>query len=243
MPVDAAFLEAAQPGDEIHLLDGRERHRHLKIVSRQGDSCLAETEQVIDALDQTQIELMRDQTLITQGVIGPLPEVVQPLVLFPNDTLLLTRDPEPGQDAERDENGAIITPARIHCTLEAAFESVRPGEHVWLDDGKIGGLVKANNGKTITIKITYTGPNGGRLRSEKGINFPDTEFQMSALTDKDIDDLAEVVDLVDMVALSFLRGPEDITLLQDHLYRLEAVLKNNLFNYTHLATVNLSIAI
>ena len=222
MPVDAAFLAAAQPGDEIRLIDGRERHRHLQITSKQGDSCLAETEQVIYALDQTHIELMRDQTLIVAGVIGPLPEVVQPLVLFPNDTLLLTRDPEPGQDAERDDNGAIIAPARIHCTLEAAFESVRPGEHVWLDDGKIGGLVKANDGKIITIKITYTGPNGGRLRSEKGINFPDTQFHMSALTDKDIADLAEVVDLVDMVALSFLRGPEDITVLQDHLYRLGA---------------------
>ena len=220
MPVDDPFLEAAQSGDEIHLVDGRERNRRLKIISRQDDSCLAETDQVIYALDRTQIDLVRDQSLVTQGVIGPLPEVVQPLVLFPNDTLLLTRDPEPGRDAERDEAGVVVAPAQIHCTLEAAFESVRPGEHVWLDDGKIGGLVKANDGKTITVKITYTGPNGGRLRSEKGINFPDTQFEMSALTDKDIADLGEVVDLVDMVALSFLRGPDDIMLLEDHLHRL-----------------------
>jgi len=220
MPVDSALLEAAQAGDEIRLVDGRGRNRHLRIISRQGDSHLVETDQVIYVLDRTQIDLVRDQVVIANGVIGPLPEVVLPLTLFPNDTLLLTRDPEPGRDAEQDESGAVIAPAQIHCTLAAAFESVRPGEHVWLDDGKIGGLVKANDGKIITVQITYTGPNGGRLRSEKGINFPDTHFEMSALTDKDIVDLGEVVGLVDMVALSFLRGPEDILLLEDHLHRL-----------------------
>ncbi len=220
LPVDRPLLEAAQPGDDIQFVDGRGRDRRLRIVSRQDDSCLAETDQVIYALDQTRIELVRDRTAIAQGVIGPLPEVVQPLTLFPNDTLLLTRDPEPGRDAQYDEAGALLAPARIHCTLAAAFESVRPGEHVWLDDGKIGGLVKANDGSAITVKITHTGPNGGRLRAEKGINFPDTQFAMSALTDKDIADLGEVVGLVDMVALSFLRGPEDILLLEDHLHRL-----------------------
>lgn len=220
LPVDRQLLEAAQPGDEIQFVDGRGRDRRLRVVSWQDDSCLAETDQVIYALDQTRIDLVRDRTVIAQGAIGPLPEVVLPLTLFPNDTLLLTRDPEPGRDAEHDEAGALLAPARIHCTLAAAFESVRPGEHVWLDDGKIGGLVKANDGSVITIKITHTGPNGGRLRAEKGINFPDTQFAMSALTDKDVADLGEVVGLVDMVALSFLRGPEDILLLEDHLHRL-----------------------
>ena len=45
-------------------------------------------------------------------------------------------------------------------------------------------------------------------------------IEISTLTDKDIVDLGEVVGLVDMVALSFLRGPEDILLLEDHLHRL-----------------------
>jgi pyruvate kinase len=45
---------------------------------------------------------------------------------------------------------------------------------------------------------------------------------MSALTPKDLADLELVVGFVDMVALSFLRGPDDILLLQDHLRRLGA---------------------
>jgi pyruvate kinase len=151
-----------------------------------------------------------------------LPEVVPPIALLPNDELLLLRADEPGQDAVRDESGAVLEPARIHCTLDAAFASVRPGENVWLDDGKIGGIVTANDGSTIRVKITRTGPNGARLRAEKGINFPDTQFALSALTAKDLADLEQVVGFVDMVALSFLRGPDDILVLEDHLHRLGA---------------------
>jgi len=222
MPVSRELLEAAQPGDELSLIDGRERERGLRVVSRQGQSCLAETEQIIYAVDQAPLTLLRDRTKIADGRIGPLPEITPPITLFPNDILLLTRAETPGENATRDDAGAVIGPAHVHCTLDAAFRSVRPGESVWLDDGKIGGMVKANDGEVITIRITHTGPNGGRLRAEKGINFPDTRFEMSALTDKDIADLTQVVGHVDMVALSFLRGPDDILLLEDHLHRLGA---------------------
>lgn len=222
MPVSRELLEAAQPGDELSLIDGRERERGLRVVSRQGQSCLAETEQIIYAVDQAPLTLLRDRTKIADGRIGPLPEITPPITLFPNDILLLTRAETPGENATRDDAGAVVGPAHVHCTLDAAFRSVRPGESVWLDDGKIGGMVKANDGEVITIRITHTGPNGGRLRAEKGINFPDTRFEMSALTDKDIADLTQVVGHVDMVALSFLRGPDDILLLEDHLHRLGA---------------------
>ncbi len=222
MPVSSMLLERAESDDELCFSDGRERDRGLRIVSRRGRSCLAEAEQVIYAMDQAPVDLIRSDAVIASGFIGPLPEITPPIMLFPNDMLILTREAALGEDAVRDESGAVVSPAHTHCTLEAAFQSVRPGEHVWLDDGKIGGMVKANDGECISIQITQTGANGGRLRAEKGINFPDTQFEMSALTDKDIADLAQVVGSVDMVALSFLRGPDDVLLLEDHLHRLGA---------------------
>jgi pyruvate kinase len=57
---------------------------------------------------------------------------------------------------------------------------------------------------------------------DKGINFPDTDFHTPALTDKDIADLNALAHEVDIIALSFLRNPEDVALLQDHLARLDA---------------------
>jgi pyruvate kinase len=222
MPVSPALLDIAESGDELGFSDGRKRERKLRLVSRQGRSWVAETEQIIYAVDRSPLELIRDPIVIATGLIGPLPEITPPILLFPNEVLILTREAVPGEDAVRDEAGVAVNPAHTHCTLEAAFQAVRPGEHVWLDDGKIGGLVTANDGESISIQITHTAANGGRLRAEKGINFPDTHFEMSALTDKDIADLTQVVGYVDMVALSFLRGPDDVLLLEDHLHRLGA---------------------
>jgi len=222
LPAPHDLLRAAQAGDELRLLGDRRHEPLLSIVARQGESLLAETDRSSYVLNASRVELLRCGEVMAAGTVGPLPEVVPPIGLVPNDELLLLRADEPGRDAVRDGSGVAVEPARIHCTLDAAFVSVRPGENVWLDDGKIGGIVTANDGSTIRVKITHTGPKGGRLRAEKGLNFPDTQFAMSALTAKDLADLEQVVGFVDTVALSFLRGPEDILLLEDHLHRLGA---------------------
>ena len=154
--------------------------------------------------------------------VGPLPGVVRPLVLAAGETLVLTRDATPGQAAMRDADGTLSRPAQIHCTLPAAFDRVRAGEHAWLDDGTLGGTVLANDGGRISINITHAPPTGARLRAEKGINFPDTDLGLAALTPKDLEDLREVVGFADMVALSFLRSPEDVLALEERLHELGA---------------------
>jgi pyruvate kinase len=138
------------------------------------------------------------------------------------DRLVLTRDPVPGSAAVADPSGNMARPAHIHCTLPAAFERVQPGDRVWLDDGKIGGVVVANDHAEIRINVTHAPPDGARLRAEKGINFPDTELGLAALTDKDRADLRSVVGFADMVALSFLRTAQDVETLEDALHELGA---------------------
>jgi pyruvate kinase len=54
------------------------------------------------------------------------------------------------------------------------------------------------------------------------INLPDTDLSIPALTDKDVADLEFVVRFADIVGLSFVRAPEDVFSLQDHLTRLGA---------------------
>jgi pyruvate kinase len=58
---------------------------------------------------------------------------------------------------------------------------------------------------------------GGRLGSEKGINLPDTELRLPALTDKDRADLTFVAHHADMVALSFVNSAEDVRELRSIL--------------------------
>lgn len=144
----------------------------------------------------------------------------KPLWLYAGDILVLTRADVPGQDGERDAIGVQRSPAQIHCTLEAAFQAVRVGQPVWLDDGKIGGVAEQVTADAIHVRIQHTPPEGGKLRAEKGINFPETTFALAALTTKDITDLTIMAGKVDMVALSFVRSPEDVLQLQTHLQRL-----------------------
>jgi pyruvate kinase len=58
------------------------------------------------------------------------------------------------------------------------------------------------------------------LHAAKGINVPDTDLPISALTDKDVADLAMVSELADFVELSFVREPADVIRLFEELDRL-----------------------
>jgi pyruvate kinase len=160
--------------------------------------------------------------MVAEHVAGDPPGVAAPIPLQVGETLVLTRDANPGRPARHDVTGALLTPASIHCTLPAAFEHARVGDRVWLDDGKIGGTVTGNDGERIEMTVTQVPPAGGRLRAEKGINFPDTELGLDALTDKDITDLREVVQFADIIALSFVRSPKDVHQLTERMEELGA---------------------
>jgi len=222
LPVIRPAALEFQVGDCLRLTDLRGRERELHLTSCDAQSAHATAEQTLCVEQGQAMTLVRDGCAVGECLVGTLPGVVQPILLQVGDTLALTRDPAPGQPAVRDANGVVLQPAQIHCTLPAAFERVRVGDRVWLDDGKIGGAVRSNDGQRIDIEITHAPPGGGKLRAEKGINFPDTELGLAALTDKDLDDLREVVGFADMVALSFLRTPEDVLRLEDQLHALGA---------------------
>ena len=211
-------------GDCLRLVDLRGRERALEVVAVEGASALAVVPQTAYVEQGQSLTVLRDGEPAPVGacLVDGLPGVVLPIVLQAGDTLVLTREATPGRQARREADGRIAEPAHIHCTLPAAFEQVRAGDRVWLDDGKIGGTVRSNDAQRIEVEITHAPPGGGKLRAEKGINFPDTELGLAALTDKDLDDLREVVGFADMVALSFLRTPEDVLRLEDELHALSA---------------------
>src|SRR5262249_6758555 len=196
--------------------------RAARIVSADGESRLAEFTNTAYIEEGLAATLHRNKEQIGAAQFSGLPSVTEPLHLAVGDQLLLTRSEKPGRAAVRDFNGQVVNPARIPCTLKEAFDAVKPGERVWFDDGKIGGMVTGNDGAVITVEITHTNLKGGRLRAEKGINLPDTDLNIPALTDKDLADLESVVRFADIIGLSFVREPEDVFSLQDHLKRLGA---------------------
>jgi pyruvate kinase len=151
------------------------------------------------------------------AAVGELPPVDVPLLLHPGDTLILTRDPAPGRAAIRNQQGHVVRPACIPCTLPEVFADVRPGHRVWLDDGKIGGIVRHVQADAVHVEITQAQVKGDKLGSSKGINLPDAELHLPALTDQDLRDLDLVAAHADLVGLSFVHRAEEVTELQERL--------------------------
>ncbi len=222
LPIDLDLLANIHAGDHLDVEDTRGNRRHLTVKERFGGSWLAHCFQHGYVRSGARCGLYRDDTQIMSGHIGELPEVIQPLILKPGDRLLLVRPEHTGGPAEFDAQGRIIRPAAIPCSLTAVFDAIRPGEPIWFDDGKIGGRVQSCDSQEISIEITQASPQGSKLRPEKGINLPDTELAVPAITEKDLDDLNHLAAHIDIVGLSFVRHADDVLNLHAHLERIGA---------------------
>ena len=106
------------------------------------------------------------------------------------------------------------------CTLPEILTQARPGQRLLIDDGKILTTIDAVMEGAIVASVTRCKEEGAKLKPEKGINLPDTELMVPALTDKDIEDLAFIAAHADGVEFSFVQHPDDVALLQDALERL-----------------------
>jgi pyruvate kinase len=86
-------------------------------------------------------------------------------------------------------------------------EKAKPGETIYLFDGKIKTVVDRVDGKTVWVKAF----NDGYVLSRKAINLPDTDFGREFLTPKDYQDLEWGLDKdFDYTALSFVHTADDI---------------------------------
>lgn len=97
---------------------------------------------------------------------------------------------------------------RIFTTYAPIVASAKPGDRLLLDDGHIELRVAGTEaGELLTTVV-----NGGTLGEHKGINAPGVALPSGALTDKDAKDLRFGIELgVDLVALSFVQGVDDVT--------------------------------
>jgi len=157
------------------------------------------------------------------GEVGALFQGADTIRLYRGDSLVLTRNPAPGQPARFDNDSGIQRPAHIACSLPEIFPNIRSGERILFDDGRIGGVIRATGPDEILVEVTEARDAGEKLLPDKGINLPDTQLDLAGLTDLDIGHLEFIVRHADMVGLSFVRKPDDVLLLQKHLKRLRAV--------------------
>jgi pyruvate kinase len=155
-----------------------------------------------------------------RACVGAIPAREQTLRLKLGDTLFLTKSLEPGRPAQRDSKENGIRPAQIGVSLPEFFDGVGSGEPIWLDDGKIGGVIGNVSPDRVSVKITQARPAGEKLGAEKGINVPESQLGLSSLTKDDLEALPFVVKNADIVGYSFVRTEADVLELQSRLAKL-----------------------
>ena len=211
--VDGGWLSTLRSGDVVTLEDSRGSIRKMAITVVKGWIVKGETRKTI-YLDPTTRLTVAKEGKEGSTLVSNIQHLENPITLKKGDTLLVTAAQALGRPSDRSE------PSRVSCTFPEALQFVKPGERIWFDDGKIGGVVKAASPEGLRIEVTRIAATGAKLREDKGINLPDTNLRLPPLTPKDIQDLPFIIKHADMVGYSFVRTTEDLRALQSELEKL-----------------------
>jgi pyruvate kinase len=222
IPVAGGLLAKAKAGDSIEFTDARDRKRVLHVKEIERGECLCETDATAYVVPGIRLALRRNARTIAKGEVGDLPALEQSIVLRAGDTLDVVRGETPGRDAIHSDDGAMTEPAFVSCALAEVFAGVCVGESILFDDGRIRGTIRGTIEDRLRVEIAAVAGGSAKLKAEKGINLPESDLALPALTGKDIADLALIAKHADMVALSFVQRPEDIDALLHEIGNLRA---------------------
>ena len=158
----------------------------------------ADHEQTIKAIRQMEKDFHRPIAILAD-LQGPKLRVGKfkdgQAVIRHSGHFTLDRNPEPG-----DEN-------RVELPHPELFGLLEKGQRLLINDGKIRlKVIRADENE-----ILCSAEVGGVISDRKGVNVPDAEVPIPALTDKDRRDLAFAMNQnVDWIGLSFVQRPEDL---------------------------------
>ncbi len=97
-------------------------------------------------------------------------------------------------------------------TFPAVIKDVSPGEIIYINDGLIKLKIERIDKENIYTKVIE----GGEISDHKGVNFPNTRLSVPAITEKDKKDLQfGLKHGVDLVALSFVKSPDEVEELRN----------------------------
>jgi pyruvate kinase len=127
-------------------------------------------------------------------ILSPLPEAIE----------------ESGKRRKKEHDVLYVEPREI-------VAMIKPGEHIYFDDGKFEAKVLAVQPDTVIVKVVRISTKKPFLKPGKGINLPDSELNIPALTEEDKSNIPFICQHADMVGYSFVSKPEDVETLRNEL--------------------------
>ncbi|MDW7772232.1 MAG: pyruvate kinase [Desulfobulbaceae bacterium] len=143
-------------------------------------------------------EALNRPIALLQDISGPKIRVspTEPVQLVESDLLYVWRKKSP----EGAQNCISINYPEI-------LDGVCIGDQVYFADGTIRSVVESIDADKVTVKILT----GGKLTTGKGVNLPVGQVKLSAITQKDKDDIKFGISRkIDLIALSFVQCAYDI---------------------------------
>jgi pyruvate kinase len=227
-PIPNELHKKLAPGMVLEFIDNQSKQRFLKIEKALSSfEWLVSCEKDAYLPSGCQLKLHKPDQQNTkkpleQFKLGKFAGVPVKIRVEKNDLLLLTDESIHGKPAQYSSSGNLIQSAHIGCTLSLALRRLEVGQPVWIDDGKIGGVVEKLSDQGVFIRITVAKPGGVRIHNDRGINFPETDLKLPPLSSKDLIDLDFVCAHAEMIGFSFVETLDDMSLLMNELAKRNA---------------------
>lgn len=107
----------------------------------------------------------------------------------------------------------------FHIPVKELYDDVNIGDFILIDDGKVRFKVIEKRDEYLYVEVM----NSGKIKSKKGVNVPGVHISMPFISKKDSEDIAFAVEMdVDIIALSFVRTPNDVLSVRSILHFLNA---------------------
>ncbi len=227
--VPAKWLAGLRCGDSLKLRDARGSRRVLNVVEHSPEGCWVEFEKTVYLTPGLKLKAMikrkgkRPSKKAPKASISAVPPS-EPFIELSVGEPLLLQQTGIGRPAQHDVEGQLQAPASVVCDVAELYRDARIGQPIWFDDGKVGGRIDAVTDGQLEITIEHVAHASGRakLRCGKGINLPETDLQLAALTEEDIQALEFAVAHADAIELSFANTVDDVQAVAGHLQRLGA---------------------
>ncbi|MGB5486798.1 MAG: pyruvate kinase [Lysobacterales bacterium] len=219
--LDPDWLNVLNVGDRIEFRDERGSRRTWRIREKRADGYWAESKKTAYVANGTVFKI-QDQ----MGNPGPETAIAglapedSVCLIRKDDVLFVSAKVEPGKPAFHDSDGELLNPGKVSLAIPEVYRDVRLGEPVFFDDGRIAGIVEKRDLEQLQIRITHTRKPVEKLEGNRGVNLPDTDLNLAALSTKDLQDLEFAARHADMIGLSFTNAPEDVRALHQHLHKL-----------------------
>ena len=213
--VDAGWLASLDEGDRVECVDARGRERTLRVETRTGaGQVILATPSGLAIETGTELVHRAADGVTTSTLVGPFAAAPGSIEVTVGDRLHLVSEPA----LDRPPGGQLKAGmSAIGCPEPAVLEALRVGHRVVIDDGHVVTIVETRTAAEAVLRVTATRRPRERLRSDEGMNFPDTPIILRATSADDERALDVAVEVADLVGLSFAQEAADVDRLIEAL--------------------------